>query len=121
MTCTSKIGLIALATALIALPCLALVLADRTESGPPAVDTHVEMLEGSVESVLAAGSYTYIELADEDGSRRWVVLSGNDFRDARWLKVRSFGHRRDFLSKRLGRSFSELYFGSVISSKRESI
>jgi hypothetical protein len=74
-------------------------------------------LEGRVAERLAAGSYTYLALAVPGRAEpRWVVTLGAGEPRGTQVKVRSFGQRSDFYSRRLQRSFSELVFGIVSKS-----
>lgn len=66
-----------------------------------------------VEAQLDAGSYTYLELRGEDSVRYWAVTLGRAPPPGARVRVRSFGHRRDFYSARLQRTFPELVFGMV--------
>jgi hypothetical protein len=72
-----------------------------------------ERLSGTVEAALAAGPYTYFRLHVGEGDDRWVVVSGREHRDAARLTVDTHGRQRSFVSRRLDRTFDELYFGSI--------
>jgi hypothetical protein len=72
-----------------------------------------ERLSGTVEEALAAGPYTYFCLHVGEGDDRWVVVSGREHRGATWLAVDTHGRQRSFVSRRLDRTFDELYFGSI--------
>lgn len=80
-----------------------------------------EQLRGEVLEVLRAGSYTYLSIACDDESTRWVVTMKRRFSAGARVEVKNMGTRRDFHSKRLGRTFEELVFGVVrpvsVSSK----
>lgn len=83
-------------------------------SGPPTAGAPVqERFDGTVEEVLPAGSYTYFRLRVAEGDERWVVISGRADRDAERLAVSTFAHHEDFVSKRLDRSFHNLYFAAI--------
>lgn len=69
--------------------------------------------EARVESQLDAGSYTYVELRGDDAAHYWAVTLGRAPPTGSRVRVRSFGHRRDFYSARLQRTFPELVFGIV--------
>jgi hypothetical protein len=71
-------------------------------------------LIGRVVERLDAGSYTYLALKIPEASTpAWVVTLGDGQRLGSQVKVRSFGRRRDFYSRRLDRTFPELVFGIV--------
>jgi hypothetical protein len=68
---------------------------------------------GSVEQRLAAGSYTYLALRLDNGELRWLVTLGKAQPVGTHVRIRSFGHRDDFYSRRLRRTFAVLAFGFV--------
>jgi hypothetical protein len=71
-------------------------------------------LEGTVVERIKAGGYTYLALSTPTHrQRRWVVTLGRGEPLGSVVKVRSFGHRLDFYSRRLERTFPELTFGIV--------
>lgn len=71
-------------------------------------------LTGVVVERIKAGGYTYLALSAAQGAEpRWVVTLGRGEALGSQVKVRSFGHRRDFYSRRLDRTFPELTFGIV--------
>lgn len=74
-----------------------------------------ERVSGTVEQALAAGPYTYFLLHVDEGDDRWVVVSGREHRGAARLTVDTHGRQRSFVSRRLDRTFDELYFGSIPS------
>ncbi len=71
-----------------------------------------ERLRGRVIEVLPAGGYTYFALEAGDGPR-WVVTATDGVAPGAHVEVKNMGTRRAFRSKRLGRSFEALVFGSV--------
>lgn len=75
--------------------------------------TDAQPREARVESQLDAGSYTYVELRGDDSAHYWAVTLGRAPPPGSRVRVRSFGHRRDFYSARLQRTFPELVFGIV--------
>lgn len=83
-------------------------------SGPPSVEGEPETFSGRVREVLPAGRYTYLRVHVADGDERWVVVTGDPPRDR--VSVQSFGQRRDFVSRRLDRTFDELYFASIVEA-----
>jgi hypothetical protein len=68
---------------------------------------------GRVDQVLSAGSYTYARVTSDAGSQRWVVTSSRGITPGASVEVENMGTRREFHSKRLGRTFDELVFGIV--------
>jgi len=68
---------------------------------------------GRVEQRLAAGSYSYLALRLDDGELRWLVTLGKGESVGTRVRSRSFGHRTDFYSRRLQRTFPVLAFGFV--------
>ncbi|MBC8070794.1 MAG: hypothetical protein IAG13_20880 [Deltaproteobacteria bacterium] len=83
-------------------------------ASPPVAGAPVqERFGGTVEEVLPAGSYTYFRLRVAEGDERWVVISGAADRDAERLAVATFSHHEDFVSRRLDRSFHNLYFAAI--------
>ncbi|WP_428265522.1 hypothetical protein [Haliangium sp.] len=71
-------------------------------------------LRGRVAERLDAGSYTYLDLALDDGGRRWVVVMGAPAADrGDEIEVVAMGTRQDFHSRRLDRTFAELTFASL--------
>lgn len=89
----------------------------EARAGMPAVqDSEIDTLQGTVASVERAGHYTYLEL-DADGQRRWIVVMGTtDAEVGDELEFTIFGTAHDFASRRLGRTFEELFFGRIASS-----
>lgn len=70
-------------------------------------------LAGRVEERLEAGSYTYLGVRRDDGSRFWAVTLGRGQPQGARVNIRSYGRRTDFRSARLQRTFPELVFGTV--------
>ncbi|HEX6244305.1 MAG TPA: hypothetical protein VFZ61_25485 [Polyangiales bacterium] len=71
-------------------------------------------LQGTVVERIKAGGYTYLALSTpEQRDRRWVVTLGRGEPLGAEVKVRSFGRRLQFYSRRLDRTFPELTFGIV--------
>lgn len=73
-----------------------------------------QTFDGEVREVLPAGPYVYVAVARADGSDTWVstLKRATPTAGAR-VRVKSFGSREDFHSKRLGRTFDRLSFGVV--------
>ena len=71
-------------------------------------------LTGIVVEKIKAGSYTYVAVSTASGTQpRWAVTLGRGEPLGTRVKVRSFGRRREFYSRRLDRTFPELTFGIV--------
>jgi hypothetical protein len=79
-----------------------------------------ERLVGRIVELERAGAYTYASVDAGDGAPRWVVMlrSGSLGAGDR-VVVKNLGTRRDFRSRRLGRSFDELMFGVVRAAPAE--
>jgi hypothetical protein len=73
-----------------------------------------QTFDGEVREALPAGPYVYLAVTRQDGSEAWVTtLKRTAPEPGARVRVKSFGSRRDFHSKRLGRSFETLSFGIV--------
>jgi hypothetical protein len=75
--------------------------------------TDAQPREAKVESQLDVGVRTCVELRGDDSAHYWAVTLGRAPPPGSRVRVRSFGHRRDFYSPRLQRTFPELVFGIV--------
>ena len=93
-----------------------LLLGCGSPSGPPSVESDPASFSGTVREVLPAGPYTYLRLRVAEGDERWVVVQGDPDRER--VTVHSYGRRRDFVSRRLGRTFDELYFASLAEAPK---
>lgn len=73
-----------------------------------------QTFDGEVREVLPAGPYVYLAVVREGGDEAWVTTLKRTApeRGAR-VRVKSFGSRQDFHSKRLARTFDTLSFGIV--------
>lgn len=75
-----------------------------------------ERFEGRVVERIDAGSYVYLGVERASGERVWVVsLAGSSGAapGVESVRVIAIGHAAHFTSKRLGRSFDNLYFAVV--------
>lgn len=81
--------------------------------GLPPPPRGAERFSGRVVERKPAGSYGYLLVVDAAGVERWVVTLGHGQEPGALVDVKSFGVRRGFHSKRLGRTFDELVFGIV--------
>jgi hypothetical protein len=73
-----------------------------------------ETFDGDVREVLPAGPYAYLAIARTDGGEAWVTtLRRTAPASGAHVRVKSFGSKRDFYSKRLDRTFESLAFGAV--------
>ena len=68
---------------------------------------------GKVGQVLGAGSYRYLAIVREDGREVWVVTTRREIASGDRVSVRTMGVAKQFVSKRLGRTFDELLFAVV--------
>jgi hypothetical protein len=93
---------------------ITLIAACRSPSGAPSVESEAATFSGTVREALPAGRYTYLRVHVADGDERWVVVQGDP--DHERVTVQSFGRRRDFVSRRLDRTFDELYFASLVEA-----
>lgn len=110
-------------TAVGLLACVAIYLMDPRDSRPARVHNPMSELvrdcsdararQARVESQLVAGAYTYVELRGDASEHYWAVTMGRVPPPGTRVHVRSFGHRRDFYSHRLQRTFPELVFGLI--------
>jgi hypothetical protein len=72
--------------------------------------------DGVVASRLDAGPYAYLEVERAGGGRVWVVTLASSAGAAPGVArvhVTAIGHADHFASKRLSRSFADLYFAVV--------
>jgi hypothetical protein len=72
--------------------------------------------DGEVATRLDAGPYVYLEVRRAGGERVWVVTLASSAGAARGVsrvRVVAIGHARSFASKRLARTFDDLYFAVV--------
>jgi hypothetical protein len=73
-----------------------------------------QTFEGNVRECLPAGPYVYLAIEREDGGEAWVTtLKRAAPAIGAHVRVKSFGSRRDFYSKRLDKTFDTLSFGIV--------
>jgi hypothetical protein len=68
---------------------------------------------GVVTDRLAAGGYTYVAIARDDGGPSWVATMGRGADVGRRVRVEAFAAADDFHSRRLGRRFARVLFGVV--------
>jgi hypothetical protein len=87
----------------------------KPEGGNPIVRHATERFteRGEVLERLNAGSYRYLRLRTEAGPEVWVATLAATAPTADRIEVVVFARARDFKSARLGRSFSELWFGAA--------
>jgi hypothetical protein len=112
--------------ALLAVPAVLTGLVFAAKAGAPAGDNplpsfafaagETRRFDGRVVGRAAAGSYVYLEVERDGGARSWVVTlasSAGAARDVGSVHVVAVGHASHFFSKRLSRSFDDLYFAVV--------
>ena len=85
-------------------------------AGMPAIRAaEIDVLEGEVREVAAAGHYTYLRVG-EPGD--WAVVMGKvDVSLGEAISLRVQGSQDDFHSRRLGRDFERLFFASLATPK----
>jgi hypothetical protein len=86
-----------------------------TANGPPEMtlpSAGDAAFQGRVTRLLPAGGYTYLEVLGPAGPR-WVVTIGGGQPVGADVNVNSFGARKAFRSRRLGRTFDDLLFAVV--------
>jgi hypothetical protein len=93
----------------LALAAAVTVGSDQSSRQPPAEAS----FSGPVREVLAAGPYTYFHLGAAGDDQRWVVVADRKHRTATHLDVADCRPRRDFVSRRLARTFPLLHFCSL--------
>jgi hypothetical protein len=74
---------------------------------------------GHVEERLSAGSYLYLRVRDAAGAGHWVATLTSTASATDDVDVQIFARAEDFHSRRLGRDFSPLLFGTVRSRAPE--
>ncbi|WP_157596450.1 hypothetical protein [Plesiocystis pacifica] len=89
----------------------------RQAQAQPVVDGEVpeglRHFEATVESVVVAGSYRYLDLRLEGGDRRWAVIAAGAPAVGERVAVDAFGLETNFHSHRLDREFDELLFAAL--------
>ena len=70
-------------------------------------------LAGRIEERLPAGSYVYFRVRDALGSSHWLVTLSNAPSALDHVEATVYARAESFHSKRLGRGFSPLLFGTV--------
>jgi hypothetical protein len=73
------------------------------------------LLQGHVVTHLDAGPYVYVLVEDEAGQAHWVAALAATASREHEVEVTVFGVAPQFQSRRLGRAFSPLLFGSIRS------
>lgn len=108
----AALGLAAGAAALVGVP---LAEARFAAHGPPGAKSLAEpvVMRGRVAERLDAGRYGYLRIAVSGSPDRWLVAVKPKARAGDEVVARGVALARDFESRRLGRTFEELYFGSV--------
>lgn len=91
-----------------------------TASAPPsaarampfAIERLTETFSGTAQEVLKVSGYTYVAV-DTGAGVRWAVTLQKDIDEGAPVHVRAFGKKSAFESKKLGRTFDELWFAIV--------
>lgn len=87
------------------------------ESGPPGPGEAVqERLGGTVAERLDAGGYAYLRVRTATGDR-WVVVCGAAPHPGEDAELQVFARHQDFVSRRLDRSFPELFFATTATQE----
>ena len=77
--------------------------------------------EGRVLNVLAAGGYTYLEVAiDGRKDTQWVAVTERKVEKGQTIRFRSPLEMKDFYSKTLDRTFPSIYFLSQVTLKPDA-
>ncbi|MEW5851757.1 MAG: hypothetical protein AB2A00_23410 [Myxococcota bacterium] len=85
-----------------------------TSTGMPFVRDAVSTTHhGTIRQVLSAGPYRYVQCQLEDGSEVWVATLGGEHRVGMRASITRFARRQDFHSRRMDRTFTDLWFGIV--------
>lgn len=74
---------------------------------------------GRIAERIAAGPYTYLRIATADGDA-WLATLGRGAHPGDEVAIHTLGTRRDFVSRRLGRTFSTLHFAVVTTHDEET-
>jgi len=87
--------------------------------GPPGAKSLAEPLvvRGRVVERLDAGRYGYLRIAEGGSPGVWLVAVKPKARVGDAVVGKGVARARDFESRRLHRTFEELYFGSVATEK----
>jgi hypothetical protein len=96
--------------------------AATNRSGMPfSIERLTESFEGRAQEVLQVSGYTYV--AVDSGSPgagvRWAVSLAKDIDEGAHVRVRAFGKKEAFESKKLGRTFDELWFALITQDNNE--
>jgi hypothetical protein len=79
---------------------------------PFAIDRLTESFSGTAQEVLRVSGYTYVAV-DTGSGVRWAVSLQRDIDEGARVSVRAFGKKHAFESKKLGRTFDELWFAII--------
>lgn len=122
---------LALALTLAAASASGLVLAVRVVAGSPvspvssaagtmpfSIERLTESFAGTVREVLNVSGYTYVAV-DTGTETRWVVVLAKHIDEGAHVRVRAFGKKDAFESKKLGRTFDELWFALITQQQQE--
>jgi hypothetical protein len=70
-------------------------------------------IAGRIEERLPAGSYVYVRVRDAAGASHWIVTLGDGAPGLDQVEATVYARAESFRSRRLGRGFSPLLFGTV--------
>jgi hypothetical protein len=79
---------------------------------PFSIEKLTETFEGNANEVLRVSGYTYVAV-DTGAGVRWAVSLQKDIDEGAHVRVRAFGKKEAFESKKLGRTFDELWFAII--------
>lgn len=89
------------------------VASKQEASGMPfAIEKLTESFEGNASEVLRVSGYTYVAV-DTGAGVRWAVSLSKEIDEGAHVRVRAFGKKEAFESKKLGRTFDELWFAII--------
>lgn len=84
---------------------------------PFGVDRLSESFAGTAREVVHVSGYTYVAVDVGEGRIRWAVCLAREIEEGARVRVRAFGKKSAFESKKLGRTFDELWFAIVTEEK----
>lgn len=79
---------------------------------PFAIERLTDSFEGAAQEVLQVSGYTYVAV-DTGAGVRWAVSLHKEIDEGAHVRVIAFGKKQAFESKKLGRTFDELWFAIV--------
>jgi len=84
-----------------------------------AVPAGLDRFEGTVTQNLAAGHYSYMQVAPTDGRAPvWLATMGKGEDSGTAVAITAYSAVQDFHSRRLGRRFDQVLFGQARPATR---